>query len=139
MLDECGIADALELDASSSLFHEKRSLLHTTSVIKHPAFHRNKNYTGHIPKIHRSPVLSAYAFTCFPNELEKLKHQLLVIPLGKAAEDVIAALENKKKLPNHFYLYGFPHPSGANGHRLGQFNQNMGQLKEIIGNWKHTL
>ncbi|SFC71781.1 Uracil DNA glycosylase superfamily protein [Bacillus sp. OV322] len=139
MLDDCGIAEAVELDASSSLFHDNRSLLHTTSVIKHPAFYRNKNYTGHIPKISSSSVLSAYAFNCFPNELEKLKHQLLVIPLGKAAEAVITDLANKQKLPNHFYMYGFPHPSGANGHRFSQLQSNMRQLKEIIEKWKRTL
>jgi hypothetical protein len=135
MLDECGIPELLNTESSSSLFNEKRYLLHTTSVIKYPVFHLGKNYTGHRPKIEHSEVLSYYAYKEFPIELNSISSSALVIPLGKTVEQIIEKLLNDGKLVNHIYLFGFPHPSGANGHRKKQFAHEKEKLKSLIKNW----
>lgn len=117
MLDECGIPN------SSDLFGTNRNFLHTTSIIKYPVFIKGKNYTGHQPPIDRSSLLRHYAYAEFPAELTHITPPSLIIPLGKTADHVISRLAKEDKLPNHTYLTGFPHPSGANGHRVRQLQR----------------
>ncbi|AMA52539.1 hypothetical protein AN935_09660 [Bacillus inaquosorum] len=132
MLDLCGLPQALGIQSASQLFGDLRHMLHTTSVIKYPVFFQLKNYTGYRPAISRSPILSTYAFEHFPAELNKLTEPALLIPLGKAAETVCDTLISQHCIRNLFCLRGFPHPSGANGHRLKQFNKNKEQLERQI-------
>lgn len=132
MLDACGLQVALEIPSSASLFVERRDLLHTTSVLRHPVFHSDKNYTGHQPPIDRSPLLSRYAYTDFPSELARISEQAIVVPLGKTVSGVLQALAQRDLLPNHTYLHGFPHPSGANGHRQKQFELARSRMTEQI-------
>lgn len=135
MLDECGIHEAVGISSSSALFEEKRQLLHTTSIIKYPVFYYGKNYTGHQPNIRQSSLLTSYAYHVFPEELRMIKSSALIIPLGKTVERVFSQLLSEDKLPKHFYLFGFPHPSGANGHRKKQLLQQKETLISIIGEW----
>ena len=136
MLDECGVHEAVHVKSSSQLFDEYRDLVHTTSVIKYPVFYQGENYTGYRPSIQKSTLLSKYAFHVFPNELGKIKETALIIPLGKTVETVLKKLIKEDKLPKHFYLFGFPHPSGANGHREKQFQQRKDSLRSIVKEWK---
>ncbi|TMN22219.1 uracil-DNA glycosylase family protein [Lentibacillus cibarius] len=135
MLDECGIPNALGIPASANLFGNSRHLLHTTSIIKYPVFINGKNYTGHQPPIRSSAILQHYAWVTFPDELASIQPPTLVIPLGKTAEQIITRLAEEKKLHGHTYLTGLPHPSGANGHRVKQFQQQKRQLQEKIKAW----
>ncbi|MDR4435270.1 hypothetical protein [Bacillus tequilensis] len=132
MLNLCGLPQALGIQSAAQLFGDLRHMLHTTSVIKYPVFVQQKNYTGYRPAITRSPILSTYAFGHFPAELNKVTGPALLIPLGKAAETVCGTLIGPHSLKNLFCLHGFPHPSGANGHRLKQFSQNKKQLERQI-------
>jgi len=43
----------------------------------------------------------------------------------------------KYNLNNNFILNGFPHPSGANGHRAKQFENNKKEMQSIIKKWKN--
>jgi hypothetical protein len=135
MLDGCGIPEIIDLPDASYLFGENYNLLHTTSIIKYPVFIHGKNYTGHQPSISQSPLLQHYAYKEFPNELASIQGNVLVIPLGKTVEKVIFKLEEDGKLPNHTYLTGVPHPSGANGHRVKQFRLRKRQLQEEVKRW----
>ncbi|WP_163969325.1 uracil-DNA glycosylase family protein [Oceanobacillus halotolerans] len=135
MLDQCDIHKILDIPNSSYLFGKDRHFLHTTSIIKYPVFIKGKNYTGHQPPIDRSPLLQRYAYREFPNELAQIAPPALVIPLGKTVEQTIIRLSQERKLPNHDYLTGFPHPSGANGHRIKQFQQQKQQLREKVKAW----
>ena len=96
MLNECSLPAALHVEDSSRLFDSKRELLHTTSVIKHPVFYKQKNYTGHRPAISRSALLSRYALRCFPDEIEMIEKDILLIPLGKAAESACRMFQNDR-------------------------------------------
>jgi hypothetical protein len=135
MLDQCGLPETLGIESSLSLFQQNRPLLHTTSIIKYPVFISGKNYTGHHPAIDQSPLLSRYAYQEFAKELEHVRPQALVIPLGKTAEKVCRRLLETENSPGHYFLFGFPHPSGANGHRVKQFQQNKEEMESTIKDW----
>lgn len=137
MLNQCDIPKNFNLPNASYLFEQNRELLHTTSIIKYPVFLNGKNYTGHQPPIHRSALLQHYVDDIFPNELAQITSPALVIPLGKTVEHVMLRLVSKNKLPDHVYLTGFPHPSGANGHRIKQFQQQRHQLRERVSAWSN--
>lgn len=135
MLDQCDIPRTLGIPHSSDLFEKRDHLLHTTSIIKYPVFTKGGNYTGHRPKIHQSPLLQHYAYEVFPEELTQITPPALIIPLGKSVEQVILKLAEERKLFGHTYLIGFPHPSGANGHRIKQFQQEKEQLQKSVRTW----
>lgn len=135
MLNDCDVAKALNIGNSELLFSDKRDLLHTTSVIKYPVFYQHKNYTGYLPKISQSSLMSHYAYNIFPKEIAQLNNDPLIIPLGKAVEKVLHTLICEKKLPENSYLFGFPHPSGANGHRKKQFEKQVHTFKCIVQKW----
>lgn len=59
----------------------------------------------------------------------------LIIPLGKTVEQVILKLAAEQKVSDHTYLIGFPHPSGANGHRTKEFQQQKELLREKVSAW----
>lgn len=44
-------------------------------------------------------------------------------------------LKNIIKTGEHTFLFGFPHPSGANGHRKKQFQQNKDSFISAINQW----
>ena len=135
MLDQCHLPSTLNVASSAHLFERNNLSLHTTSIIKYPVFIKEKNYTGHQPHAMDSPLLRHYIYRVFPEEMSNIRQPALVIPLGKAVEKLIFKLIEEQKLPNHHYVFGFPHPSGANGHRIKQFKQEKHQLRETINRW----
>lgn len=135
MLDRCGVQKAIGMDSAAELFASQRDMLHTTSVLKYPVFCKGKNYTGHQPPIERSALLSHYAFEVFPQELNEIKNPCLIIPLGKAVENVLRKLSREPSFSRHTYLFGFPHPSGANGHRKRIFEEHLSEFTEIVEGW----
>ncbi|MGE7304701.1 hypothetical protein ACQKJG_12825 [Priestia megaterium] len=135
MLDQCGIAKVMGINGAAELFASQRDLLHTTSVLKYPVFYKEKNYTGHQPPIERSVLLSRYAFEVFPHELSEIKNPCLIVPLGKAVENVLRKLSREPSFSRHTYLFGFPHPSGANGHRKRIFEEHLSEFTKIVEDW----
>ena len=61
----------------------------------------------------------------------------LIIPLGKSVNEVLSKIQSENNLNNNFILNGFPHPSGANGHRAKQFENNKKEMQSIIKKWKN--
>lgn len=129
MLDELNLNKKLHIDSCSELFGTADNLLHTTSIIPYPVFINHKNYTGSNPKILEDEVLYSYTKKYFYNEVEKMQN-VLIIPLGKAVEEVLEFMIGEGIMKKEQCLLGFPHPSGANGHRKKQFDEN----KEILLN-----
>ncbi len=134
MLDELKLNEKLNLKSSSELFAPDNDLLHTTSLIPYPVFIKDKNYTGYSPKILDSPVLREYIEKHFYAEVKVLK-DVFIIPLGNAVEGVLKDMVAKKILTEEQCLFAFPHPSGANGHRISQFNDNKEMLLERINSF----
>lgn len=131
MLDELNLNKKLSIDSCIDLFENKDNLLHTTSMIPYPVFVKNKNYTGFGPKILDNEILKSYLEKYFYKEVEKLSNAL-IIPLGKAVEEVLELMISMNLIKREQCLLGFPHPSGANGHRKIQFEENKENLIKII-------
>lgn len=132
MLDQLGVHECLGLASSAELFADQDFLLHTTSLIKFPIFKAGKNYSGSGPKILKDQLLTDYVRTYFLEEVREFDHPLLMIPLGKAVEEVLLKLREHGELDRCQIATGFPHPSGVNGHRKEQFATNFGSLKKEI-------
>ena len=137
MLDELKLNEKLEINSCLSLFGENDYLLHTTSIIPYPVFIKGKNYTGHNPKILDSEILKFYLEEYFYKEIKSLPNAL-IIPLGNSVEEVLKEMVNKNLISEKQCLFGFPHPSGANGHRQKQFENNKEKLKDMIENYFET-
>ena len=134
MLDEIRLNEVLHLNSCSELFGKKDYLLHTVSLIPYPVFVKKQNYTGHTPKLIKSEFLMKYIYNNFINELRQLDdyRDVLLIPLGKAVEEVLDKLEKEGYIDNKQILRGFPHPSGANVNRLNQLEENKEDLIKFI-------
>lgn len=134
MLDELKLNEKLHIKSCFELFGSKDELLHTTSIIPYPVFINNKNYTGSNPKILDNEVLYSYMKNYFYKEVEKIQNAL-IIPLGKAVEEVLEFMIGEGLIKEEQCLLGFPHPSGANGHRKKQFDENKENLLSIINDY----
>jgi hypothetical protein len=134
MLDEVGLAGALKLDSCRALFGAARHWLHATSAIRYPVFVNGRNYGGHSPKIASSPVLQGFVDDFLAPELNAIPDALLV-PLGACADGVFQSLTRRGSLDARRCLTGFPHPSGANGHRVREFKQSRNDLTQIVNKW----
>lgn len=134
MLDALGLQRALGIASCAELFGGRRALLHTTAVLRHPVFLDGANYNGSRPPLLKTPSLREAALRYAEEELP-LWRQALVIPLGKAVEGVLELLMREDGLEARQCLRGFPHPSGANGHRHRQFAERQEEMKRTIAAW----
>src|SRR5699024_1763866 len=67
--------------------------------------------------IWKTTMLKTYVLECFLKDVARLNHPL-IIPLGVNVANVLAKLsESSALIQERRILTGFPHPSGANGHR----------------------
>ena len=110
--------------------------MHTVSLIPYPVFVKKQNYTGHTPKLLKSDFLMKYIYENFINEIHKLDNfqDILLIPLGKAVEEVLCKLKDEGFIKENQILRGFPHPSGANVNRLVQLEENKENMINFIKN-----
>jgi len=129
MMDELGFANILGVSSSADLFGG--GLLRTGSVLKYPVFRHGSNYAGHSPKPLAHPALKEMMDVVLAEELEK-NEACLILPLGKAVESVLQYSATKRLVDPDRILKGFPHPSGANGHRKKQFERHKENLQTQI-------
>ena len=134
MLDRMDVNRALGIDSTASLFDAESHLVHTTSAVRHPAFVNGRNYTGHSPKLLETPILANYVYNVLANELEAAS-KALVVPLGKSVDLALQALVSSNRVDGARCLLGFPHPSGANGHRASTFNGRRDELRSQVAAW----
>jgi len=131
-LDELDLPAYIDVASSEELFQEEQKKLHTVSILRYPVFYRMRNYTGSSPQLLSSAFLADWARESIMQELEQLTEQPLIIPLGKAVESVLASLVEAGRIARERVLWGFPHPSGANGHRKSQFSQNKSSMSDML-------
>jgi len=131
MLDQLGLPHYLQVSTSAELFGPKNHLLHTTGLLPYPVFYRGKNFTGSTPDIWKTATLKKYVLNCFVDDMSRLDNPL-IIPLGVNVAKVLDKLKDSSLLANSHILTGFPHPSGANGHRHKQFAANKEKMRNII-------
>jgi hypothetical protein len=131
MLDDLGLPSLLGIPSSASLFSEHRGLLHTSSAIRYPVFVHGRNYTGHSPRMLDTPVLRWFLDNVLAEELRQVP-QAVIIPLGRSVSTVLEYLADKRRIERDRCLVGFPHPSGANGHRVREFEEYRGRLAKQL-------
>ena len=134
MLDGIELNKSLDLQSCSELFEDKDYLLHTISLIPYSVFVNKENYSGHTPKLMKSDFLMKYVYENFISEFKNLNNpeNILLIPLGKAVEEVLIKLREDGVIKENQILVGFPHPSGANVNRLVQFEKNKDNMIKFI-------
>jgi hypothetical protein len=138
MLDVIGLARSLGIASTADLFGERESLVHTTSALRYPVFVEGQNYGGANPTVPRSELLRGYVRDLLGPELVAVP-DALIVPLGKAVETCLGLLVADGALEAERCLFGFPHPSGGNGHRERQFRENKERLTREIGDWSTRL
>ena len=130
MLDGIGLAGLLGLDSTARMFTDRADLVASTSVVCHPVFIAGANYTGSAPKLGQEPLLRAFATQVLAANLAAVP-EALVVPLGRAAEiGVGLSGVNPRRV-----VAGFPHPSGANGHRVRHYTVARAQLTRTAADW----
>ena len=67
-------------------------------------------------------------------ELEEVR-DCLILPLGKAVNSCLEYSASKGRVDMSNVLSGFPHPSGANGHRHRQFSDRRAELSRAVRTW----
>lgn len=136
MLDDLGVPELLKVASATDLFGSSSHLLHTTSAVRYPTFLHGQNYTGSRPPLVRSAFLMRYIRDVLAPELSQL-HAAVFVPLGNSVAAALELLETERRIPAGRTLHGFPHPSGANGHRARQFEKMKPamrrQIEEILG------
>jgi hypothetical protein len=130
MLDDLGLSRIFSLESSADLFAGRVELLDTGSVLMYPVFNAGQNYTGHTPKL--EPRSWLWQFTDRVQRQLSQYRDALVVPLGKAAESVASRLCDPDSVT---VLRGFPHPSGANGHRKTQFASHREAMARTVEEW----
>ena len=142
MLDELDFAQGLGLNSSADIFEDQADLVNTTSALRYPVFYCDgrspvgelRNYTGHNPKMLSRDIQVQMVNQILGQELSQIP-QALIIPMGEGASQAIRHLVNIEVVDEARCLFGFPHPSGANGHRHQQFATHRQQLKEKLRDW----
>lgn len=131
MLDSLELPKHLGISASAELFSSANHLIHTTGLLPYPVFYKGKNFTGTNPNIIKTDILRKYVVNCFVNDVASFNNPLIV-PLGVNVAKALQYLTAADLLSPANILDGFPHPSGANGHRHKQFTANKERLRKKI-------
>lgn len=128
LADRTDLPALLGLHSSAELFDPDCHLMDNTTLLPYPVFYKRKNYTGHTPKIARSPLL----FGICQSQLETVARtwpHAVFIPLGRCVDETLRYLG---LIPDEQIVHGFPHPSGANGHRWRQIEENLPQINRKL-------
>lgn len=134
MLDELGVPRLLDLRSTEDLFAERADLLHSTSAFRYPVFKDGLNFSGYDPEPSKHPFLLAMLTDVLAPELAAVP-DALIIPLGKSVEVALELLTARGLLSSARWLSGFPHPSGANGHRTRLFELRKEELRAAATRW----
>lgn len=137
MLTDLGLPSLLGIEDATALFFGRSDLVHSTSAIRYPVFVNGANYSGHRPIVSKSPMLRSFVVNVLRSELTQVE-SALVVPLGGAVESALQILIDRGELDEDRVMFGFPHPSGSNGHRRRQFAQGKEALQEKAWLWFRT-
>ena len=132
MLEALELHHYLRISSCETLFQGNWHMLHTTSLLRFPVFVAHKNYSGSNPSLLKNEYLYHKATQYIQEELSIVAARRLIIPLGKTVEGVLKRLVQREVLDKSKILWGFPHPSGANGNRFKQFAEHQEAMKRII-------
>lgn len=132
--DELGLNTRLEIFSCAALFESSRELVHSTSAVSAAIFKDGKNYTGYSPSLLTLPKFQTFIAENFAKELALLP-DAVIVPLGKIAGEIVQFLHEDNHVSLDRCLMGFPHPSGANGHRDRFFAEGCEMWREQLRGW----
>lgn len=78
--------------------------------------------------------MESYLREYFYKEVKKLPN-IFIISLGKTVDEFLEVMIGENLIRKEQCLLGFSHPSGANGHRKIQFEENKEKLVNIINEY----
>lgn len=130
MLDGIGLANRLGIDSSARLFDTHHHLAAHVSAIDYPVLLDGANYGGNPPLV-QNPILRSLVMTSLGARVAMVP-EALIIPLGKTAGAAVKLLIDQDLLEKERCLFGFPHPSGANGWRVRQYEAERLALSEKV-------
>lgn len=136
MLDELELPGLLGIESSSALFKSSADLMSATSLLKFPVFYQGENYRGGSPNIDQVTLLSSMVDFFFCKEILGENDKALIIPLGSCVQKELRRLAEKDSRIIGRVLWGFPHPSGQNGHRMKIYRENFESMKKILKNFQ---
>jgi hypothetical protein len=134
MLDAVELPAYLDIDSTESLFAEHGQLMYAAQAIRYPVFVEGRNYTGHSPNLLKTASLRYFIDNVLMEELRSVR-EAMIVPLGKSVSEVLDFLADGGHLDRDRCLFGFPHPSGANGHRVREFQERRGKLRRKVKQW----
>jgi len=135
MLDELGTHELLGLRSTEDLFSGCGGLLFATSALLFPVFVGDelRNFGGNRKMM--SQRLFQEMIEAFLAPRLASMPEALVIPLGISVEAALEWLAARGEFDTARMLKGFPHPSGANGHRARIFRSNAASLRAQMVTW----
>jgi hypothetical protein len=134
MLDALGLQRHLGLQSTADLFAEQSSRAFTTSALLYPVFRTGwKNYSGD-GAILKEPLFLEMLKTLLGPLLAAMP-QALIIPFGRRACESVLYVAECELINAVRVLRGFPHPSGANGHRRPIFEKNAKSMQAHLTKW----
>lgn len=136
MLDEVGLATALNIASTRDLFGHAASLVHITAALRYPVFRLGRNYSG-APSLVRHPYLRQMVETLLAEELQDAPNAV-IMPLGVGAESAVAHLVDCGLVEASRVITALPHPSGANAHRFAQLRARRSAVRRQLGAWFHA-
>ena len=91
---------------------------------------------GYEVKALNSGCICCSIYENFVDEFKKIENykEVLLIPLGRAVEEVLLKLKDDGIIGENQILIGFPHPSGANVNRVKQLEENKENMISFIKN-----
>jgi hypothetical protein len=137
MLDGVGLNTRLAICSCSELFSVHDELVHFTSAVSVPIFKKRQNYQGYGPCLLQVHTLRRWLLENLAVELKSVP-RAIIVPLGRVADEAIDFLDQHGLIDLHRCLTGFPHPSGANGHRKQDFEQGRKRWTAQILAWFRT-
>ena len=89
---------------------------------------------SYLQEIFKFRLYTLFKANDYINEFKNLEkwEEILLIPLGKAVEEVLIKLKEDGIVKEEQVLMGFPHPSGANVNRVAQFEANRDNMIKFI-------
>ena len=112
--------------------------VHTSAVLRFPTFYKLNNYTGHNPKLLKTPYFIKKIENIFIPEME-IFSKSLIIPLGSAVQSVFSYIEEEKMKNFKYILSGFPHSSSLNVGSDKTFKKNIEFFKKVVSKWSNNV
>jgi hypothetical protein len=135
MLEELGLPPLFGSENAAELFSAARSDVATTSALQYPVFvgPTNANFGG-TKDLSKSPLFREMLDGLLLPQILAAP-RALIVPLGDSAGSGVRYLVRSRQLDDRRVLFGLPHPSGSNGHRVRHFADRKKKLREVVHAW----